>query len=428
MENTLLLKNGRILDEDGNLIKQDILIEGGLIKELGENIIAPLSRSYDLNGMLVSPGFIDVHVHLREPGFTHKETLLSGSNAALKGGYTTIFAMPNVIPVPDDGEKMKNMYGLASKCPIKVNFYSPLTMGEDGEELVDFKELKEASAIGFTDDGKGLQSAKMMREAMIMGAKEGFVVAAHCEENSLINGGYIHEGKYSKDKGHRGIPGSCEDVQISRDILLAAETSCKYHICHMSTRRGVDLLELGQKWGARVSGEVTPHHLILCEDDLKEDGNYKMNPPLRSKEDREGLIEGLKRGVISVIGTDHAPHSVEEKSRGLEKSPFGIIGTEDAFALLYTELVLKNKLTLKTIIDGLTKGPREVFDLKEGSLDVGSPADITVIDLEEEYIIDGDAFESLSKNSPFIGRKVKGRAKMVLVNGEIRLMGGKKIG
>lgn len=435
-KNNKYILKGKMLDEDGNLKHKEIVVNNGLIEKIEEKIDINDKNDnnnfsdyevIDLGNKLITPGFIDVHVHLREPGFSHKETMESGSKAALKGGYTQIFAMPNVNPVPDNKEKMEDMYERAKKAFIKVKFYSPITIGQLGQELVDFDGLYKGGAVGFTDDGRGVQNAAMMREAMIKAKELDLVVAAHCEDNSLILGGYIHEGKYSKSHGHKGIPGSCEDVQVARDILLSTEVGAKYHVCHMSTAKGVDLLSLGKSWGGKVTGEVTPHHLILCDEDIKEHGNYKMNPPLRSKDDRKRLIEGLNEGIIEVIATDHAPHSVEEKERGLAKSPFGIIGTEDAFPLLYTELVLTGKVKLKTVVDAMTKGPREVFSLKEGVLKVGAPADITAVDLEGEYTIDVDNFKSLSKNSPFNGKKVKSVIDFVMVDGEIRLSGGEII-
>lgn len=425
MEKKILLKNGSVITSGNETQKRDILIAGGKIEKIGSDIHPEEQCTvYDLQGKLVTPGFIDVHVHLREPGMTHKETILTGSRAALKGGYTHIFAMPNVVPMPDTPEKMEDLYSRATESPIRVSFYSPITVGGKGEELVDFHAMVQAGAVAFTDDGRGVQNAGIMFQAMEAAGDLDKVITAHCEENSLIRGGYIHEGRYAKEHGHKGILRSCEDVQIGRDILLAGDAGAKYHICHMSTGRGPDLLSLGKTWGYKVSGEVTPHHLLLCDMDLKEDGNYRMNPPLRDESDREKLLDSLNSGIITVIATDHAPHTPSEKSKGLERSAFGIIGTENAFSLLYTKLVKTGKTSLETVIRAMTEGPAKVFGLKEGVLEEGAAADITVMDLSVKYTVDPSSGESKSENNPFKGEEVYGKTFMVLLNGEAVLTEG----
>lgn len=421
----ILLTNAKMIRRDNELISADLLLQSGKISRIASQIGPEAGWNViDCNGMLVTPGFIDPHVHLREPGFTDKETIRTGSRAAVKGGYTTVFAMPNVSPCPDTPQRMADMVLRAQDAPLDVRFYAPLSAGEKGEELTDFRELKETGAVALSDDGKGLQHNGMMRQAMQLARAQDLVIAAHCEDESLLNGGYIHDGLYARQHKHRGISRSVEDVQAARDLLLAHETGARYHICHMSTHRGVDLLELAQSWGARVSGEVSPHHLLLTDSDLREDGRYKMNPPLREEIDRLRLIEGLNTGVIQVIATDHAPHTSEEKSRGLAGSPFGITGLETAFPLLYTYLVKPGYITLQTLVDAMTKGPRQVFGLEAGELAEGAPADLTLTDLRDEYVIHAADHESKGRNTPFDGWRVKSRVDTVIKSGRIILQGG----
>ena len=421
----ILLTNAKMIRRDNELISADLLLQSGKISRIASQIGPEAGWNViDCNGMLVTPGFIDPHVHLREPGFTDKETIRTGSRAAVKGGYTTVFAMPNVSPCPDTPQRMADMVLRAQDAPLDVRFYAPLSAGEKGEELTDFRELKETGAVALSDDGKGLQHNGLMRQAMQLARAQDLVIAAHCEDGSLLNGGYIHDGLYARQHKHRGISRSVEDVQAARDLLLAHETGARYHICHMSTHRGVDLLELAQSWGARVSGEVSPHHLLLTDSDLREDGRYKMNPPLREEIDRLRLIEGLNTGVIQVIATDHAPHTSEEKSRGLAGSPFGITGLETAFPLLYTYLVKPGYITLQTLVDAMTKGPRQVFGLEAGELAEGAPADLTLTDLRDEYVIHAADHESKGRNTPFDGWRVKSRVDTVIKSGRIILQGG----
>lgn len=421
----ILLTNAKMIRRDNELISADLLLQSGKISRIASQIGPEAGWNViDCNGMLVTPGFIDPHVHLREPGFTDKETIRTGSRAAVKGGYTTVFAMPNVSPCPDTPQRMADMVLRAQDAPLDVRFYAPLSAGEKGEELTDFRELKETGAVALSDDGKGLQHNGLMRQAMQLARAQDLVIAAHCEDESLLNGGYIHDGLYARQHKHRGISRSVEDVQAARDLLLAHETGARYHICHMSTHRVVDLLELAQSWGARVSGEVSPHHLLLTDSDLREDGRYKMNPPLREEIDRLRLIEGLNTGVIQVIATDHAPHTSEEKSRGLAGSPFGITGLETAFPLLYTYLVKPGYITLQTLVDAMTKGPRQVFGLEAGELAEGAPADLTLTDLRDEYVIHAADHESKGRNTPFDGWRVKSRVDTVIKSGRIILQGG----
>ncbi|PKK40106.1 Dihydroorotase [Clostridiaceae bacterium JG1575] len=414
----ILLKHAALLVAGNETQKMDVLLDEGVIQRIKPELSQEDAQCIDLAGRLLVPGFIDPHVHLREPGFTHKETIRTGARAAIAGGYTTIFAMPNVSPCPDTAQRMLKMRERSLKeAGIAVGFYAPITKGECGEELTDFDELKEAGAVGFSDDGKGVQDSAMMYEAMKEVARLDGVLAAHCEEERLLFGGCIHAGDYAQAKGYRGILRAVEDQQIARDLLLAHETGARYHICHMSTHRGVDLLKLAKEWGAKVSGEVTPHHLLLCDEDLREDGRWKMNPPLRSKKDQKRLLEGLQEGIIEAIATDHAPHTEEEKSRGLEDSPFGITGLETSFPLLYTHLVLPGHLTLSRLVDAMSTAPARIFSLEGGRLSLGAKADLAVIDLNARYTIDPKNHQSMGKNTPFAGWEVQGRVDWVFKDG-----------
>lgn len=408
----------------------EIRIEEGRILEIGNRLeTLDGEETYDAKGMLVTPGFVDIHVHLREPGHEHKETIKSGTRAAALGGYTTIAAMPNTDPVPDTPEKMNAFYDkVKTDSLIKVYAYSAITAGEKGETLVDFCEMKAAGALGFSDDGKGVQDAGMMYKAMKKTAEAGGIITAHCEDESMLFSGYIHDGEYAKTHQHKGIHALTEDLQIIRDIAISEATGCPYHICHMSTEGGVKALKRAKEDGIKVSGEVTPHHLLLTEEDLREEGRYKMNPPLRSREDREALLEGLRAGVIECIATDHAPHTKEEKERGLEGSSFGIVGLETSFSLLYTHLVRKGHLSLERLIDAMTVGPSKVMSLPSGSLLKGSSADLVFIDLEKEWIIKSADFESKGKSTPFDNWAVKGKVETVMLDGKFIVEGGKIIG
>ena len=352
--------------------------------------------------LTVLPGFCDVHVHFREPGFSYKETIASGSRAAARGGYTAVCAMPNLNPVPDSPAHLAPELDLIRETAvIPVYPYGALTVGERGEELADLDSLA-PDVVGFSDDGRGVQSEDMMRRAMQASRRLGRVIAAHCEDNSLLHGGYIHDGVYARAHGHRGICSESEWRPIARDVRLAAETGCAYHVCHVSCRESVDIIRQAKLDGVDVTCETAPHYLLLDENDLQEDGRFKMNPPLRGSADREALIEGLLDGTIDMIATDHAPHSVEEKSRGLAGSAFGIVGLETAFPLLYTGLVRTGILPLERLVSLLAFAPRRRFGLPE---DRG----FSVWDLEAEDTVRPDDFLSLGRATPFEGRKVYGR-------------------
>ena len=360
---------------------------------------------------VIFPGFCDVHVHFREPGFSYKETIKTGSLAAARGGYTEVFAMPNLNPVPDSVPHLNEELELINRdAVISVRPYGALTEGEKGRFSADLEGMAPL-VIAFSDDGKGVQDAGMMREVMARCASLNKVLAAHCEDESLLHGGYIHDGRYAAAHGHRGICSASEWKPIERDLKLAAETSVKYHVCHVSAKESVKLIRDAKRSGVNVTCETAPHYLLLDENDLIEDGRFKMNPPLRSREDREALLEGLADGTIDMIATDHAPHSAEEKARGLEKSPFGIVGIETAFPLVYTHLVKKGVIPMDRLLELLVTNPRDRFGLAL------SNGDWALWDLSEEYAIDPDGFLSMGKATPFAGWKVLGRCLMTVHDG-----------
>ncbi|KQL39501.1 dihydroorotase [Bacillus sp. FJAT-25509] len=416
-----LFKNGVILQENGELLNRDVLVVNGKISVIAATIVDEDAIQIELDGKLLSPGLIDVHVHLREPGGEHKETIETGTKAAARGGFTTIAAMPNTRPVPDTLEHLSALNKkIEETAVVNVLPYASITIRQAGEEQTDFEVLKENGAFAFTDDGVGVQSAEMMYKAMQKAAELNVSIVAHCEENTLIQKGCVHEGKFSKENGLNGIPSICESVQIARDVLLAEATGCHYHVCHISTKESVRVVRDAKRAGIKVTAEVSPHHLILCEDDIPGmDTNFKMNPPLRSAVDREALIEGLLDGTIDMIATDHAPHTEEEKAQGMQLAPFGIVGLETAFPLLNTHFVETGKMTLQQVIDFLTTKPAEVFNLNRGKIEVGAVADLTVIDLDLEEEIDSTTFLSKGKNTPFNGWNCKGWPVMTMVNGKL---------
>ena len=366
----------------------------------------------DFSKFAVFPGFCDVHVHFREPGFSYKETIKSGSMASAKGGYTSVCTMPNLNPVPDSLEHLKEQTDIIERdAVIEVLPYAAITVGEKGEELVDMESLAE-KVIAFSDDGRGVQSEEMMREAMLRAKALGKMIVAHCEVNELLRGGYIHDGDYAKEHGHRGICSESEWKQIERDLRLAKETGCAYHVCHISTKESVDIIRKAKAEGVNVTCETGPHYLVMDDSDLQEEGRFKMNPPLRGKEDREALIEGIKDGTIDMIATDHAPHSAEEKSRGLEKSPFGITGIETCFPVVYTKLVKTGIITLEKAIELLAINPRKRFGIKQGN-------DFTVWDLEALEKVEPEKFISMGKATPFEGWELFGKCMLTVKDGQI---------
>lgn len=359
----------------------------------------------------VLPGFCDVHVHFREPGFSYKETIFSGSRAAARGGYTAVCTMPNLNPVPDCPENLEpQLEAIRKSAVIAVYPYAAITKGEQGAVLSDMEALA-PQVIAFSDDGRGVQSAEMMEEAMKRAKDLGKLIVAHCEDNALLHGGYIHDGAYAKAHGHRGICSESEWGPIARDLELAAKTGCGYHVCHISTRQSVDLIRQAKKSGVDVTCETGPHYLVMDDSLLQEDGRFKMNPPLRSPEDREALLEGLLDGTVDMIATDHAPHSAEEKAKGLEKSAFGVVGLETAFPILYTYLVRTGFLTPEALIDKLVWNPRKRFAIPMGN-------DFSVWDLDAQYAIDPADFLSQGKATPFAGWNVHGKCMATFHDGQ----------
>ena len=377
-------------------------------KFLADGGLSPvISKKY-----IIVPGLCDVHVHFREPGFSYKETIASGSAAAAHGGYTAVCTMPNLDPVPDSAEHLQvQLDAIKRSAAIKVLPYGAITVGEKGEKLADMEAMSD-KVCAFSDDGKGVQNDEMMREAMTAAKRLGKIIAAHCEDNSLLFGGYIHDGEYARMHGHRGISSASEYKQIERDLRLAEETGCAYHVCHISTKESVELIRQAKAHGVNVTCETAPHYLVLCDEDMQEDGRFKMNPPLRSREDKQALIEGIKDGTIDMIATDHAPHSAEEKGRGLEKSLMGVVGLETAFPVLYTELVTKNIITLDRLVELMSFKPKERFGIDTNN-------DFAVFDISEAYKIDPKDFLSMGRATPFAGREVFGRCLLTVHNEKV---------
>ncbi|WP_163530449.1 dihydroorotase [Halobacillus ihumii] len=405
----------------GQFVKCEVLVESNQIVELGEKVNGEADKVIDAKGRLLSAGFVDVHIHLREPGGEAKETIATGTQAAARGGFTTVCAMPNTRPVPDSEETLANLFEKINQdAVVRVLPYAAITTRQLGKELVNMKQLSEMGAFAFTDDGVGVQTAGKMYEAMKASARVNKAVVAHCEDNSLVYGGVAHDGEVSERLDIPGIPNIAESVHIARDVLLAEAADCHYHVCHVSTKESVRVIRDAKKAGIRVTAEVTPHHLLLNEEDIKQDDAlFKMNPPLRSKEDQAALLEGLLDGTIDCIATDHAPHTEEEKQAGFLQSPFGITGLETAFPLLYTQLVEKEVISLEQLINWLTIRPSEIFQLPYGKLEVGATADLTIIDLEETKEIDRHKLVSKGKNSPFHEVPVKGWPVATIVNGKL---------
>ena len=386
----------------------DMVVSGGVFGGACDTV-------FEFNNCAVFPGFIDVHVHLREPGFSYKETVETGTKACAHGGYTTVCSMPNLNPVPDSAEHLDEQLSLIEKdAVIAVAPYGAITVGQNGEVLSDMEAMAD-KVCAFSDDGKGVQSEDMMREAMVRAKKLGKMIVAHCEDNSLLRGGYIHDGKYAAEHGHRGICSESEWKPIERDLKLAAETGCSYHVCHISTKESVELIRKAKAAGVDVTCETAPHYLILSDKDLQEHGRFKMNPPLRDKSDRLALIEGIIDGTIDMIATDHAPHSAEEKGRGLEKSAMGIVGIETAFPLMYTHLVKTGVITMDRLVELMSTNPAKRFGF-DNSIENGN---FTVFDLESKYTINPDDFLSKGKATPFEGCEVYGECLMTVKGGKI---------
>ncbi len=417
--NTLDIKRGDILVmktifrdallyENGTIKKQTMLFDGASLSVFKGEVF-PASHSI-IDNTVILPGFCDVHVHFREPGFSYKETIFSGSYAAARGGYTAALTMPNLKPTPDSKENLKTQLDIIERdAKIAVFPFATITVGEMGVELSDIEGMADC-AIGYSDDGRGVQSEAMMQAAMERCAAVGKVISAHCEENSLLRGGYIHDGEYARAHGHKGICSESEYAPIIRDIGLVEKTGCKYHVCHISAAESVEAIREAKARGVDITCETGPHYLTMTDAELLEDGRFKMNPPIRTERDRDALIKGLLDGTVDMIATDHAPHSAEEKSRGLEKSAMGVVGLETAFAVLYTELVEKGVITLPKLVKLMSENPRKRFGITS---DVG----FTVFEVGTEYSIDPSEFVSMGRATPFEGRRVKGRCLLTVYEG-----------
>lgn len=428
---TLLIKNGRVLDPNsGRDGIADILIEDGRIKKIAEQIEADGAEIIEANECLVMPGFIDLHVHLRDPGLTHKETLATGAAAAARGGYTTICAMPNTRPAVDTAELARQIHERAEKeACVHILQIGAITKGQEGTELADLSGMAAAGVPAFSEDGKSVMDIRLYEEAMREAAALGVPIFAHCEDKRLVGKGALQKGPKAEELGVEGISNAVEDVIAARDIILAKETGAQLHLCHCSTKDSVTMVREGKKAGVRLSAEVCPHHFTLTAADIPgADTNYKMNPPLRNREDVEALKRGLKEGVMDVIATDHAPHSEEEKAASMADAPFGIVGLETAAALTYTELVETGFLTPLQMAACMSRNPAKVLGSERGRLQEGCPADVVVFDPEEEYIIDKHRFASKGKNTPFHGRKVKGAVRATIVDGRVVFRSGKETG
>ena len=417
---TTYIQNVQLLNEQGELHLSTITVENGKVVAIDGELPAG-AEVINGKGNFLSPGFVDVHVHLREPGFEHKETIETGTMAAARGGFTTICAMPNTKPVPDSVENLNLIKGLIEKsAKVRVLPYGSLTRDISGEVRTNVEELKAAGAVAFSDDGVGIQLSSTMYEQMRDAAKIDAIVVAHCEDNSLIYSGVMHEGERSEQLGLPGIPSICESVQIARDVLLAEAAGARYHVCHVSSKESVRAVRDAKAAGIRVTAEVCPHHLLLEDMDIpSDDANWKMNPPLRAKDDKDSLHAALLDGTIDCIATDHAPHTIEEKCCGMVGAPFGIVGFETAFPLLYTHFVKTGKWTLKQLVEWMATKPAEIFELPYGKIEVGASADFTIIDLTKEMDINPEQFKSKGRNTPFTGWTAQGWPVMTIFEGKI---------
>lgn len=414
----VILKGGTVV-RYGRQERADVVVRGAVIEQIAADV-EPMSGDTVINceGRIVVAGLVDLHVHLREPGFAAKETIASGTMAAAHGGFTTVCSMPNLSPAPDTVENLKFQQDIIERdAVVKVLPYATITRERYGRELVDFEALAPAVA-GFSDDGSGVQSEDVMRAAMAEAAKRGAIIAAHCEVNDLLRGGYIHDGEYARQNGHCGICSESEWAQIERDIALAREADCRYHVCHISTKESVALIREAKREGVKITCETGPHYLTMCDMDLQEDGRFKMNPPIRSAEDRAALICGLQDGTIDVVATDHAPHTAEEKSRGLKLSAMGVVGLETSFAVVYTHLVRKGVISLEKAVDVMSEAPRRIFGLG-GGLAEGEAADVAVFDLGAEWTVEPEKFLSMGHATPFEGWHLWGECCLTMVDGRI---------
>lgn len=422
----IVLKGGRVFS-GGKSFEADVVVCGDRIAEVTpEAAILPGDKVVDCRGRWVSAGLVDLHVHLREPGFSSKETIATGTAAAAHGGFTTVCAMPNLEPAPDSLENLRRETEIIERdAVVKVLPYATITRRRAGREIVDFAALR-PYVTAFSDDGSGVQDDDMMLAAMRAAAANDCIIAAHCEVNSLLHGGYIHDGAYAAAHGHKGISSESEWRQIERDIRLAEQTGCRYHVCHISTKESVALIRDAKRSGVRITCETGPHYLTMCDADLREEGRFKMNPPIRSAADRDALIEGAQDGTIDVIATDHAPHTAEEKSRGLAGSAMGVVGLETSFAVIYTKLVMAGIISPERMIELMAEAPRRIFALG-GGLAAGEKADIAVFDLDNEFTVDPATFLSKGRSTPFEGWRLHGQTILTLVDGRTAYRNDEKI-
>jgi dihydroorotase len=428
MQNSVLIRNGRLLDPDtGTDAVMDLWIEGGVVtkrttpEETASCVIPDETQIIDASGCYVCPGLIDLHVHLRDPGFTQKETIETGSKAMAKGGFTGVCCMPNTNPVTDCPEVVRYIYDEAERVsPIHIYPVGAVTKGQAGEELAEIEAMADMGVLAISEDGKSVMNAALYAEGMKLAAKRKMVVMAHCEDRNLVRGGCINAGAKAEELGVKGITNAVEDVIVARDILLAKETGARLHLCHCSTEDSVKLIAAAKAEGLPVTGEVCPHHFAMTDEEIVAgDSNFKMNPPLRSRRDVDALIEGLKCGTMDCISTDHAPHTAEEKAKPIDKAPFGIVGSETAVALTITHLVRPGHLTPLQMVEKMSYNPARVLGIDRGSLAVGKAADVVIIDPEAEYVIDPETFLSKGKNTPFGGKRVYGRVRYTLVDGRV---------
>ncbi len=416
-----ILKGGQVYT-DGEIKKQDILVSDGIIVSVSECLCSENAQIIDCENKYIFPGLADVHVHLREPGFSYKETIATGTKACAHGGYTLVCSMPNLKPTPDNYENLKiQLDAIERDAVISVKPYGTITVGEAGEELSDMEAIAPYVA-GFSDDGRGVQNEEMMRSAMLKAKSLGKMIVAHCEDNSLLHGGYIHDGEYAKQHGHKGICSESEYGPIARDLKLVKETECAYHVCHISTKESVAIIREAKARGIDVTCETAPHYLVLSDKDLQEDARFKMNPPLRGEDDKNALIEGILDGTIDMIATDHAPHSEEEKSKGLKDSLMGVVGIETAFAVMYTNFVRNGRMSLEKLIEIMSINPCKRFGF-DNSIKQGAKANLTVFDLNSKYTVNPESFLSKGRSTPFKGAELYGECLLTVADGEIAYQG-----
>lgn len=420
----ILFKHGYVLGSYG-LEQKDIIVRDGMIKNLIDSGDTFRDETFfdeivDCKGLYIVPGFVDVHVHFRQPGFEYKETIKTGTMAAAAGGYTSVCTMPNLKPAPVDRSSLNLQLDIIREnAVIKVYPYGAITSDQSGRgELADMESMA-GDVVAFSDDGKGVQSAALMKKAMIKAKSLGRLIVAHCEDEGLLNGGYIHNGKYAAEHGHRGICSESEWKHVERDLALAKESRCGYHVCHVSTKESVDLIRRAKAEGVDVTCETAPHYLMLCDDDLHENGKWKMNPPLRSREDQAALIKGIKDGTVDMIATDHAPHSAEEKSKGLENSAFGVVGLEIAFSVLYTGLVKTGLISFDRLVELMSAKPCDRFNINGGIIKPGAVADLSILDLTKKRRIITEEFLTKGRSTPFEGMDIQGFCVMTVSEGKI---------